>query len=121
MSSVGQRERATQDRVVSLFEKRLGYERLGTWQHRAGNRNVETDLLRGWLARRGVSETLATRALHVLEQAAALGEGKTLYDANRAVYDFLRYGVKVSAGAGERNEGESKRRKQAAENKSTYY
>ncbi len=101
MSSVGQRERATQNRVLDLFEDRLRYARLGNWQTRPNNRNVETGLLRDWLARRGTPEALITRALHALEQAAALGEGRSLYDSNRAVYDLLRYGVKVSAGAGE--------------------
>jgi len=39
-----------------------------------------------------------------LDQAAALGDGTRLYEANRAVYEKLRYGVKVRPGAGEHTE-----------------
>ncbi|MCI0580249.1 MAG: HsdR family type I site-specific deoxyribonuclease, partial [Chloroflexi bacterium] len=104
MTTVGQRERATQNRVVKLFQNQLGYTYLGNWQDRLNNRNIEETLLRGWLLRRGVSDTLITRALHALGQAAALGEGKNLYDANKAVYSLLRYGVKVKPGAGEQTQ-----------------
>ena len=45
-------------------------------------------------------ETLITRALHLLDKAAG-DTSKSLYDRNRAVYDLLRYGVKVKAEAGE--------------------
>ena len=104
MSTVGQRERATQDRVVALFRDALGYAYLGNWQYRTGNANVETDRLADWLRQRGTAEPLVTAALRVVGQTAALGEGRTLYDANRAVYDLLRYGVKVKAGMGEHHE-----------------
>ena len=104
MSTVGQRERATQDRVVALFRDALDYDHLGNWQYREGNANVEAGLLTDWLRRRGISDRLITNALRELDQAAALGEGKSLYDANRAVYDLLRYGVKVKEGAGEHKE-----------------
>lgn len=100
-SNVGQRERLTQDRVVKLFQAHLGYTYLGNWYYRENNRNIEEELLRTWLQGRGVSEALITRALRKLDQAAALGEGKNLYDANKAVYSLLRYGVKVKEGAGQ--------------------
>src|SRR5713226_5232494 len=99
MSTVGQKERRTQARVIKLFREQLGYDFLGNWIDRENNRNIEENLLRDWLAQRGVSEALITRALHQLGKDAALGEGKNLYDANRAVYDLLRYGVKVQEGA----------------------
>ena len=101
MSTVGQRERATQDRIVSLLRDDLGYDYLGNWQHRAGNANVETGLLADWLRQRGTPEPLVTAALRELGQAAAVGAGTSLYDANRAVYSLLRYGVQVKAEAGE--------------------
>ena len=101
MSTVGQKERQTQARAVKLFHKELGYEYLGNWIDREGNRNIEEGLLRDWLQRRGYADSLITRALHQLDKAAALGEGKHLYDANKAVYELLRYGVKAKEGAGE--------------------
>lgn len=104
MNTVGQRERITQNRVVKLFQEHLGYAYLGDWQYRENNRNIEAGLLRDWLLRRGVSETLISKALRALTQAAALGEGKNLYDANKAVYSLLRYGVKVKEGAGEQTQ-----------------
>jgi type I restriction enzyme R subunit len=101
MSDVGQVERLTQKRVLRLLERRLGYRYLGSWQYRVGNSNVEEQFLSAWLRKRGTSEALITRALHRLNQAAALGEGRTLYEANREVYGLLRYGVNVREAAGE--------------------
>ena len=104
MSTVGQRERATQDRIVSLFQEDLGYRYLGDWQDREGNRNVEVEILAEWLRGRGVKEVLINRALRQLDTAAALGEGKKLYYANKDVYRLLRYGVKDREGAGEQKQ-----------------
>jgi len=100
MTSVGQAEKATQERVVALFRERLAYGYLGNWKDRAGNSNIETDLLGSWLRQRGVEEALIARALHVLHKAAG-DTGKSLYDRNRAVYELLRYGVKVKPDVGE--------------------
>ncbi|MGM0673026.1 MAG: type I restriction endonuclease, partial [Pseudomonadota bacterium] len=95
MSTVGQRERLTQQQVLRFFRDELGYRYLGDWKDRAGNRNIEEDLLREWLARQGFDERVINRALRELDQAAAIAGSKTLYDANRAVYEKLRYGVHV--------------------------
>lgn len=104
MSKVGQRERLTQQRVVQFFQSELGYRYLGNWEDRAQNQNVEQDILTGWLASRGYSTALINRALRQLDTAAALGEGKKLYYANKDVYSLLRYGVKDKEGAGHHNE-----------------
>lgn len=95
MSTVGQRERHTQRQVLRFFQNALGYGYLGDWKDRGGNRNIEEDLLRDWLARQGHEERMINRALRELDQAAAISGSKTLYDANRAVYEKLRYGVHV--------------------------
>jgi type I restriction enzyme R subunit len=104
VSTVGQRERITQNRVVKLFQTHLGYTYLGNWEHRPNNRNIEPDRLRQWLTRQGVSAPLIDKTLRSLTQAAALSDSQTLYDANKAVYSLLRYGVKVKAGAGEQTQ-----------------
>ena len=51
MNTVGQREIRTQQRVVEFFRGALGYTYLGDWQDRPNNRNIEPDLLTGWLKR----------------------------------------------------------------------
>ncbi len=104
MSAVGELEARTQRRVVSHFQRQLGYRYLGDWQDRPGNRNIESDLLTRFLARQGNTPTLINKALRELDKAAALGGSKTLYDANREVYGLLRYGVKVRPGLSEHTE-----------------
>jgi type I restriction enzyme, R subunit len=104
VSQVGQRERATQNRIVAFFQNELGYRYLGDWQDRLGNKNIETGLLTDRLQERGVSDALITRAIRQLDTAAALCEGKKLYYANKDVYRLLRYGVKDKEGAGEQNQ-----------------
>ena len=99
MSNVGQRERATQNRIVQSFQTDLGYRYLGDLQDRANNKNIEVDILVFWLKKRGVSEALINRAIRQLDTAAALGEGKKLYYANKEVYRLLRYGVKDKVSA----------------------
>ena len=99
MTTVGQIEKKTQARVVALFRERLGYDYLGD-RIDLDNRNIELTLLRDWLTKQGVSDTLINRALHELNKVAT-DTSKHLYDRNKEVYDLLRYGVKVQPGAGE--------------------
>lgn len=100
MSTVGQKERATQNRVVTLFRDRLGYEYGGNLEDQ-DNTNVDEALLRQNLLARGIDEELVNRAIQQLLTAASLGSGQSLYNANRKVYDLLRYGVKVKRDVGE--------------------
>lgn len=97
---IGQIERATQNRVVTLFRDTLGYDYLGNWIDRPGNSNIEPEFLCKWLKQRGVDDDLTTRALRQLSKVAG-DTSKGLYDCNRAVYDMLRYGVKVKPDVGE--------------------
>ncbi len=98
MSNIGQRERATQDRVVKFFQSQLGYQYYGDWQDRPNNSNIEEVYLRPWLLKQGVEDGLITSAIRQFKQAATMGDGKKLYHANKAVYGLLRYGVKVRHG-----------------------
>lgn len=100
MSTVGQLERVTQDRVVALFRDTLHYDYLGNWKDRTGNACIEPGFLRAWLTKQAVNEVLIDRALYVLDKAANDGS-KSLYDRNSAVYDLLRYGVHVKPDVGE--------------------
>lgn len=100
---VGQKERAVQKRVVTLFRERLGYTDLGNWHDRADNRAIEREMLTRFLSDvQGYDADLIKRALFQLEQAAG-HQSASLFDVNREVYGLLRYGVNVSTGAGEHN------------------
>ncbi len=101
MSDVGQREIQTQRRVVNFFKNVLGYAYLGYWKDRSNNSNVEQKQLRAWLERQGHGIQIVARTMDALGKAAALGGSKTLYDANREVYNLLRYGAKVRPVVGE--------------------
>ncbi|CAG0937184.1 Type-1 restriction enzyme R protein [Thermoflexales bacterium] len=103
MSKVGQIERATQNRIVKLFRDQLGYDYLGNWEVRLGNRNIEEDTLRAYLKQQGYSDVLINRALYELNKAAG-DQTKSLYDLNKEVYSPLRYGVHVKPEAGENTE-----------------
>jgi type I restriction enzyme, R subunit len=104
MSDVGQVERKAQDRVVKHFQDSLSYEYLGNWGMREGNANIEVDLLVQNLRARGYDDNLINKTVDQLKKAASLGAGRDLYEANRDVYDLLRYGVKVKPGIGEQTE-----------------
>ncbi|MGI6354637.1 MAG: HsdR family type I site-specific deoxyribonuclease [Lentisphaerae bacterium] len=103
MSTVGQREIKTQERVIQFCKDKLGYRYLGYWKDRLDNSNIEEDLLADWLKRQGYGDKIITKTLRELNNAAELGGSKTLYDANQDVYRLLRYGVKVKPDVGEQN------------------
>ncbi len=106
MSTVGQVEKKTQERVVKLFCDTLGYDYLGNWMDKGGNlgnSNIDAGLLTAFLERQGVAAALIVRASHALGKAAG-DTSKTLYDRNKAVYGLLRYGVQVKPDVGENTE-----------------
>ena len=93
--SIGEPERATQDRVVSFFKDRdiLDYEYLGNLKDVA-NKNIREDRLRAYLHLSGYSQKLIDGAVSDLVKAADdMTHG--LYDANLKVYSLLKYGAKV--------------------------
>ena len=97
-------ERATQDRVIGLFTGTdrpgtLGYRYLGDWSRRDGNRGVEESLLRTNLEGRGYGSAQVSAAIEQLRRAVDV-TGVDLYQANMRTYQLLRYGAKVSIGAG---------------------
>ncbi len=98
MTDVGQIERTTQNRLISLFQSQLGYEYLGNWIDR-DNRNVETNLLKAWLTKQGVAERLVSGAVREADRVAG-DLSKNLYDRNRAFYDLIRYGARMKPDAG---------------------
>lgn len=86
-------ERETQNRVIRLFQS-LGYDYLGNWEKRPQNSAVEFAQLEAFLRKSGANsaqisavETTINRELAALHQS--------LYEANRKIYNLLRYGVQL--------------------------
>jgi type I restriction enzyme R subunit len=100
-TTIGAKERVTQNRLIGLFKRVLKYNYLGNWEKREGNSNVEEEYLSAYLARRGYTDKEIRSAIAKLKQAAgSLGGG--LYNANKEVYTLLRYGVNVQAEVSEK-------------------
>lgn len=96
---IGQIERATQNRVVHVFQDVLDYGYLGNWETRGGQ-HIEEDLLSQFLQKQGYSEILTNKAIEELKKTAG-NQSQTLYETNRDVYSLLRYGAKVRPTLGE--------------------
>ncbi|MCZ7554618.1 MAG: type I restriction endonuclease subunit R [Anaerolineales bacterium] len=103
MSTVGQIERATQNRVVRLFQDALDYTYLGNWEKREDNRNIEESALRAYLREQGYNEVLIAKAMFDVNKAVS-DQSKSLYDLSKDLYGLLRYGVKVLPDVGENTE-----------------
>src|SRR4029434_2750083 len=103
MSNIGQPERTTQKRVITLFHEELGYRYLGDWTDRDGNSNIEEGLLTAYLTRSGYTSAQISRAIYTLRTEAD-NHSRGLYGNNQAVYSLLRYGVPVKIEAGKATE-----------------
>ncbi|MBU1661545.1 MAG: type I restriction endonuclease subunit R [Chloroflexi bacterium] len=103
MSVVGERERITQNRIITLFRDRLKYTYLGPFKDRPNNSNIEENLLRPFLEEQGYNPDLIDRAVYALTKTAG-DQSRDLYYVNKDVYDLLRYGVKVKPEVGEHTE-----------------
>lgn len=103
MSGVGERERITQNRVVKLFQEKLGYTYLGNWQDRENNSSIEADILRNYLSNREYNYELINRAMEQLTTVAG-NQVDRLYYVNKDLYTLLRYGAQVKEQAGDKKE-----------------
>jgi type I restriction enzyme R subunit len=92
MNNIGHKERATQNRVIKLFRERLGYDYLDNREDKERSLPVEDGLLMAYLADAGYSDKLIQKALTKFYKALRVGQGRSLYEANKAVYNALRYG-----------------------------
>jgi type I restriction enzyme R subunit len=82
--SIGQPERATQNRVVALFRDELGYRYLGDWSDRPNNSNIEDHLLTAHLSKSGYTPAQITKAIYSL-RTEANHPSRGLYGNNREV------------------------------------
>lgn len=98
-------ERITQNRVVKLFQRELGYTPLfgGSLQDRDDNRNIEEAPLRLFLEKQNYSDALITKAIDKLRNEAN-NHQRGLYFNNMAVYNLLHYGVPVKETIGKHTE-----------------
>ena len=96
-------ERITQNRIIQLFTKQLGYSFYGNWEDRPNNSNVEGDYLRNFLQKQGYVDTLVEKAINEVTQLATSHAGN-LYERNQKMYNLLRYGVKARPELGEQFE-----------------
>jgi len=103
MTAIGKPERATQNRVITLFREELDYRYLGDWTDRSGNSNIEESFLSAYLDKSGYSQAEIGSALHKLRTEAD-NHNRNLYHNNQAVYKLLRYGVPVKTEAGKATE-----------------
>ncbi|MDD2307805.1 MAG: type I restriction endonuclease subunit R [Prolixibacteraceae bacterium] len=104
MSKVGQIERATQNRIVQLFQQQLKYRYLGNLEKEEENSNVDETLLKAYLTQKGYSLSLITKALFEFKKAVTINTSDDLYQANKNVYSLLRYGIQVKEEAGQNKE-----------------
>ena len=86
MTTIGQIERITQDRVVALFQTHLGYEYLGNWEDRENNGNIETEILHQYLLKKGYSKLLIIKAIHELTRAATQPEQEFVRPQQRCIF-----------------------------------
>lgn len=104
MSKVGQIERATQNRVVKLFQEVLKYNYLGNLEKEEDNSNIDEALLTAYLTKKGHSENLIGKVLYEFKKIATINTNDDLYQANKSVYAALRYGINVKEEAGQNKE-----------------
>ena len=92
-TDVGKPERASQNRVLQLFQS-MGYAYLGDWEEEVRSQPVEENILKDYLLSQGYSDVLIQKAIDKLVSTTTNLSGG-LYETNKEVYHLLRYGVTV--------------------------
>lgn len=104
MGEVGKSERASQNRLIQLFQNELGYTYLGDWEEEVRTQPIEENLLFSYLTKNNKnSAELAKKAIDAIVKAST-NVVDDLYEANKAVYKLLRYGVTVREELGQPKE-----------------
>ena len=78
MSTVGQIERATQNRVIMLLREQLGYTYLGNWEVRQGNSNIEERYVRRFLNVKGTMMSSLVKLYLNLTRWLAIRSGASM-------------------------------------------
>ena len=70
-NNIGKPERASQNRVIQLFQTELGYTYLGDWEEEIRTQPIEENLLFTYLTKNNrYSSELAQKAVDVIVKAA---------------------------------------------------
>ena len=101
-TDVGKPERASQNRVLQLFQS-MGYTYLGDWEEEVRTQPVEENILKDHLLSQGYSEVLIQKAIDKFV-SATINLSSGLYEANKQVYQLLRYGVTLREELGKAKE-----------------
>ena len=99
MTPIGKPERATQNRIITLFQNELDYQYLGNKTDLPHNSNIEETLLTNYLTQNDYTPAQISSAIYKL-RIEADNPNRSLYDNNKEVYKLLRYGVPVKIEAG---------------------
>lgn len=100
---IGKTERISQNRIIKLFQKELGYTYLGDWEKEERTQPIEEAVLLSYLIKEGYAKVLAKKAVDKLVKVAN-NLSDDLYEANKKVYQLLRYGVTVRVAQGDPKE-----------------
>ena len=104
MSTIGQIERATQNRIVQLFQQQLHYRYIGNLEDDDYNTNLREADLNAFLSKKGYSKNLIGKAITDFKKVIAINSTDDLYQANKAVYSVLRYGLQIKEETGQNKE-----------------
>jgi len=66
LTTIGQPERATQNRVIALFRDELGFRYLGDWTDRLNNSNIKEALLTAYLTKNDYTRAQISSAIYKL-------------------------------------------------------
>ena len=93
-------ERTVQNRIIGLLRKEFGFEYWGNLKD-FDNTNINERVLRGFLVeKQKLNESQAASVVMKLKAAAQCTSFDDLYNANKAVYQMLRYPVQVATEPG---------------------
>lgn len=95
MNQIGQTENTTQKRVVQLFQEQLQYEYLDNWYDEPKRKSpIEEKLLKAYLKKQGKKDELIKKVIRKVYDALSMSQ-QNIYQANKAFYSLLRYGVNI--------------------------
>lgn len=93
-------ERVTQNKVINFFKNELKYNYLGNLEDEVNYNLRKDDVIAFLTSKMGYSSVLASKAFDELEKTTKnLQQG--LYHANKEVYGYLKYGIKIVENTGE--------------------